>query len=118
MEVTNTLDPTNNNSNHQNHQSQVVGREIHGGEQSSSATCAIGYESIYDYNYTQWPPTRYHVGSSSADHFGDISGNEAGAEQFFPVPVQVGFPEMDKNSSMSSICCPSETSSLHYHSGT
>lgn len=121
MQAANALagggDPRNNDTPHQSHQSQLVSEGNNHSEGSSSTSCAMGYTPHSNHDYPQCPPTGYHAGSSSTNLFGASLGQEGGAENFFSVPGHVGFLESDQSSSMTSMFCPLETSSLPYQSG-
>nr|APR64228.1 homeobox-leucine zipper transcription factor family protein-lile 4 [Populus tomentosa] len=56
-------------------------------------------------------PSSYLVGSSSSS---GVVGEDHGVESLFSFSNQMGFQESEQTSGVTSILCPSETSSLHY----
>ncbi|KAJ0013401.1 hypothetical protein Pint_20754 [Pistacia integerrima] len=80
---------------------------------------AIQYENSYaPMGFNTSPafastPSNFLVGSSSSC---GVMGDD-GAENLFSVSGQMGFQEIEQNSSVTSILCPSETSNLQYQSG-
>jgi len=56
-------------------------------------------------------PSSYLVGSSSSC---GVVGEDHGGESLFSFSNQMGFQEFEQTSDVTSILCPSETSSLHY----
>lgn len=76
--------------------------------ENSFAASAMGYTTSPAFAST---PSNFLAGSSSA------SCGFNGAENLYSVSGDMGFQEIEQNSSVTSILCPSETSNLQYQSG-
>ncbi|XP_009797138.1 WUSCHEL-related homeobox 11 isoform X2 [Nicotiana tabacum] len=92
-----------------------------GGEQAAncSSGCAIqfGPSSI---SFPMAAPSNYLVLGSSSSSCGGDMGNNAndGTNGLFPFSGQMGLPEIEQNSSVSSILCsPADNANLHYQTG-